>query len=99
MSRDDLDCIEALDFPTQRRADTVDAMFDKAKTLVEQVLKPLLAVDGGAIELVDVVERRVRVKLGGSYSGCPGRPFVVRGVVEPAFRTWLGSDYVVEVVA
>ncbi len=73
-------------------------MFDKATTLVEQVLKPLLAVDGGAIELVDVSERRVRVKLGGSYTGCPGRSFVVSGVVEPAFRKWLGDECVVEVV-
>jgi Fe-S cluster biogenesis protein NfuA len=45
------------------------------KTRVEQVLAeqvgPALAMDGAAIEVLDVTDGVVQVRLGGVCSGCP----------------------------
>jgi Fe-S cluster biogenesis protein NfuA len=69
----------------------------RARQLVDQILQPLVAVDGGKIELVSVEGRRVTVRMLGMCSGCPGRPYTVSGVLEPAARRYLGSDISFEV--
>lgn len=69
----------------------------RARQLVEQILQPIVAADGGKIELVSVQGRRVTVRMLGMCSGCPGRPYTVSGVLEPAARRYLGSDVSFEV--
>jgi Fe-S cluster biogenesis protein NfuA len=63
----------------------------KAKQLIDEVVRPLLQVDGGQIELVSVTEARMVVRLGGRYLGCPGRPYVLQ-IVERAARNCLVPD-------
>jgi Fe-S cluster biogenesis protein NfuA len=63
----------------------------KAKRLIDEVVRPLIQVDGGQIELVSVSEARLIVRFGGSYLGCPGRPYALR-VVERAARQCLLPD-------
>jgi len=63
----------------------------KAKQLIDEVVRPLLQVDGGQIELVSVTEARMVVRLGGRYLGCPGRPYVLQ-IVERAARSCLVPD-------
>jgi Fe-S cluster biogenesis protein NfuA len=64
----------------------------KAQRLIDEVLRPLIQVDGGQIELVSVSEARMIVRLSGSCLGCPGTPYVLRYVVEPAARELLVPD-------
>jgi NifU-like protein len=70
----------------------------RAKKLIDEVVRPLVAADGGQIELVKVVDRRIVVRLSGMCAGCPGRPYTLSGVVEPLARRWLGADIEVEAV-
>ncbi len=55
------------------------------KTEVEKILdevRPQLQADGGNIELVDVIDGVVRVKLKGSCAGCPMAAMTLRNGVE-----------------
>jgi Fe-S cluster biogenesis protein NfuA len=73
-----------------------DALETRAKHLVEQVLRPLIAADGGVIEFVSVSAERLVIRLTGTCAGCPGRPYTLRGVVERAAHKALGADMQVE---
>jgi Fe-S cluster biogenesis protein NfuA len=72
---------------------------EDAKKLVDEVLAPLIAADGGKITLVGVVDKRLLVRLSGTCSGCPGRPYTVARIIEPAVKKWLGEDVRVEAVS
>jgi Fe-S cluster biogenesis protein NfuA len=55
------------------------------KLEVEKVLdevRPQLIADGGNIELVDVIDGVVRVKLKGSCAGCPMSAMTLKNGVE-----------------
>lgn len=69
----------------------------QARRLIDEILRPLIAVDGGAIELVSVTEARLLVRLTGTCSGCPGRPYTVSGVIERAARKYLSPTIQVDV--
>lgn len=71
---------------------------EDAKKLVDEVLAPLIAADGGTIQLVGVVDKRLLVRLSGTCSGCPGRPYTVGRIIEPAAKKWFGEDVRVEAV-
>ena len=69
----------------------------QAKRLIDDVLRPIIAADGGQIELVSVTEARLIVRLSGTCSGCPGRPYTLSGVVERAARKYLSPTIQVDV--
>ncbi len=52
--------------------------------LLENVLAPLMAADGGELYLVSANEDLVSLHLGGRFSGCPGNNLVRRRIIEPA---------------
>jgi len=45
-------------------------------------LRPMLQADGGDIELVDVTDGKVQVKLRGACAGCPGAQMTMKMGVE-----------------
>mgnify|MGYP003406621041 CR=1 FL=1 len=69
----------------------------QARRLIDEILRPLIAVDGGVIELVSATEARLVVKLTGTCAGCPGRPYTLSGVIERAARTYLSPTIQVDV--
>jgi Fe-S cluster biogenesis protein NfuA len=71
---------------------------DQIEALIRDVLSPLFEADGASLELVDVVDKVVRIRVGGSYRGCPSVPYTLEGVVLPALRRAAGPDLQVEVV-
>jgi Fe-S cluster biogenesis protein NfuA len=71
---------------------------ETAQKLVDEVLAPLIAADGGTIELVGMTDRRLLVRLGGVCKGCPGRPYTLNRIIEPLAKRWLGQDVLVEAV-
>ena len=59
------------------------------KEQVEQVInriRPAVQMDGGDIELVDVVDGVVRLKLVGACSGCPSSMMTLQQGIERAIR-------------
>lgn len=74
-------------------------MEDRAKQLVDEVLAPLIAADGGTIQLVSLIDKRLLVRLTGTCAGCPGRPYTLTRIVEPVAKKWLGDDVRVEAVS
>jgi NifU-like protein len=68
----------------------------EAESVIEQVIRPLVEADGGGIELLEVTRERVVVRLTGTCAGCPGKPYTVSRIIEPALRKALGSNVKVE---
>jgi Fe-S cluster biogenesis protein NfuA len=68
---------------------------DKAKALIDEVLRPLIEADGGQIELVRVEGSSIHIRLSGTCLGCPGRPYTLARVVEPLLKRRFGNDIVV----
>jgi len=59
------------------------------KERVEEALKiirPALEADGGGIELVDVVDGVVQVRLKGACQGCPGAQMTLKMGVEKVLK-------------
>ena len=58
-------------------------MRDKVLKVIEAKIKPMLASDGGSIELVDVSEDGiVKVRLTGACGGCPMSSMTLKMGVE-----------------
>lgn len=66
--------------------------------MIREVLSPLFAAEGGTIELVEVRDGRVQVRMGGAYRGCPSVPYTVAAIVTPALRQATGGEVHVEVL-
>ena len=59
------------------------------KDRVEQVInriRPAVQQDGGDIELVDVIDGLVKLRLVGSCSGCPSSTYTLKMGIERAIR-------------
>jgi Fe-S cluster biogenesis protein NfuA len=57
------------------------------KEKVERVLdkiRPVLKADGGDVELVDIVDGTVRVRLQGACAGCPMSQMTLKNGIEKA---------------
>jgi Fe-S cluster biogenesis protein NfuA len=54
---------------------------EKVEKVIEEI-KPYLQADGGDIELVDVEDNVVKVKLKGACAGCPGAMMTLKFGVE-----------------
>lgn len=71
------------------------------KERVEQVIdriRPVLQADGGNIELVDVVDGVVQVRLKGACAGCPGAQMTLKMGVEKALKEEIPEVKTVESV-
>jgi len=60
-------------------------MRDKVEKAIEKI-RPFLQRDGGDIELVDVSDGVVKVKLRGACSGCPMSHMTLKQGVEKAIK-------------
>ncbi len=71
------------------------------KERVEEVLgriRPMLQADGGDVELVDVTEGIVKVRLQGACAGCPGAQMTLKMGVEKQIRDAIPEIKAVEAV-
>lgn len=94
-SEDELDAIEEFDAVMALRIakvqhlakktafeyQDVDIDMDKLTDAIAEV-KKILSMDGGDIDLVDVVEKTVRVQMKGACVGCPNAVMDLKNVVE-----------------
>ena len=58
---------------------------ERVQAVIERI-RPLIQGDGGDIELVDVVENKVKVRLSGHCVGCPSAQMTLFWGVESAIR-------------
>jgi Fe-S cluster biogenesis protein NfuA len=64
-----------------------DAPDDSAlRTVLDEVVSPLAAVDNGRVTFVRRLGDVVEVRFGGACRGCPGQGFTLKGVVLPALQ-------------
>lgn len=61
-------------------------MLDKVQEVIEEKVKPYLKDHHGDIEVVDVTDGIVTVRLLGSCSGCPSARTTVEEIVETALK-------------
>jgi Fe-S cluster biogenesis protein NfuA len=59
----------------------VDNLKDKVETALDKI-RPALVADGGNVELVDVKDGIVKVKLVGHCAGCPMSQMTLRNGIE-----------------
>lgn len=72
-------------------------MKEKVEKILEQI-RPSLQADGGDIELVDVVDGVVKVRLKGSCAGCPMSQMTLAFSVERVLKEKLPEVKRVEAV-
>ncbi len=60
-------------------------MREKVQAALEQV-RPALMADGGDVELVDVEDGIVKVKLTGACGGCPMATMTLKGGIERVLK-------------
>lgn len=70
----------------------------KVQQVIEEDIRPMLAGDGGDIELVDVDGKRVIVTLKGKCSGCKASEVTIRNLVEKTLKDHVEPDIIVEEV-
>jgi Fe-S cluster biogenesis protein NfuA len=61
-------------------------MLEKVREVIEKEIKPLLALEGGSIELVSVEDGVVKVRLKGACAGCPMSQFTLVNFVEATLK-------------
>lgn len=61
-------------------------MIEKIKQIIEEDVKPQLALHHGDIEVLKVENGIVEVKFLGACSGCPSAKFTIEEIVEAALK-------------
>lgn len=64
----------------------------RIEAIIERVIRPMLVVDGGDVQVRECTEHEVVLRLLGSCSGCAGRPYTTARMIEPALRQALGAS-------
>jgi len=59
---------------------------EKVKEVLKNKVGPLLAAEGGGIDLVGIDGGRVKVRLSGACAMCPMRQFTVKQFVEAVLK-------------
>lgn len=73
-------------------------MRDKIEKAIAKI-RPLLQQDGGDIELVEVIDNVVKVRLKGACSGCPMSQMTLKQGVERALKEAVPEVKKVEAVS
>jgi NifU-like protein len=69
---------------------------EKVEAVIAEIIRPLVEADGGRVELVEVTGSRVVIQLSGTCKGCPGQPYTIARIIEPALKRALGASVEVE---
>ena len=73
-------------------------MKDRVERVIERI-RPAVQMDGGDIELVDVVDGIVRLRLVGSCHGCPSSMMTLKAGIERAIQAEVPEVKGVEAIA
>jgi len=70
---------------------------EAVQRVIDDLLKPLLQNDESTIELLDVTEDEVVVRVTGRAAFGVGAEYVRTGVIEPALRKIVGDDCAIHI--
>jgi len=70
---------------------------EAVQRVIDDVLNPLLQSDASSIELLDVSEGEVVVRVAGRAAFGVGAEYVRTGVIEPALRKLVGDACVIRI--
>ena len=73
-------------------------MEEKIKAKLEEV-RGMLQADGGDLEIVEIVDKQVRLRLHGACGGCPHATMTIKQGIERILRETVDPAIVVERVA
>jgi Fe-S cluster biogenesis protein NfuA len=65
---------------------TDEDLFPPVSSIIKSKIAPMLARDGGAIELLDIKNARVYVQLQGACVGCSASPSTLKYIVEKELK-------------
>ena len=74
-----------------------DTMKDQVKQVLDKI-RPSLQADGGDVELVDVVDGVVKVRLKGACAGCPMSQMTLKNGIEKFLKREIPEVLSVEAV-
>jgi len=63
-----------------------DKMLEEVKKVIDAEIRPLLAMEGGDIDLIGVDDGVVKVKLKGACGGCPMSALTLANFVESTLK-------------
>ncbi len=72
-------------------------MREKVEKAISEI-RPLLQADGGDVELVDIEDGVVKVRLKGACDGCPGAVYTLKNGIEQRLKTLIPEVKSVEAV-
>ena len=72
-------------------------MKDKVEAAIAKI-RPMLQSDGGDVELVDVIDGIVKVRLQGACAGCPGAQMTLKMGIEKQLKQSIPEVVSVEAV-
>jgi len=72
-------------------------MREQVEKAIEEI-RPLLQADGGDVELVDIEDGVVKVRLKGACDGCPGAVYTLKNGIEQRLKTLIPEVKSVEAV-
>jgi len=78
-----------------KRLTNVQRMQLVSKTIDEEI-RPRLEIDGGDIELIDIVGNKVYIALRGRCAQCRSSQVTIKELIEPALREHVEADIIVE---
>lgn len=64
---------------------------EEVERAIADLVRPLVAADGGTIDVVTVTDDEIVVRLAAACSGCPGAPLTTQRVIEPVLRKVAGD--------
>ena len=64
----------------------IKKMLEGVKRVIEKEIKPLLAMEGGSMELVSVEDGTVKARLSGACARCPMSQFTLANFVEAMLK-------------
>lgn len=76
----------------------VTESFKKVEAIVREIIGPLVQADGGQVEIVEVTDSQVRLRLSGACAGCPGAPYTKSRLIEPLLHQALGEQTKIHIV-
>lgn len=65
------------------------------KTIVDNKISPMLATDGGAMQLIDVIDQKVYIQLQGACVGCSASGSTLKFVVEKELKAAIHPELVI----
>ncbi|HOK41499.1 MAG TPA: Fe-S cluster assembly protein NifU [bacterium] len=81
--------------PPKKKLTTIQKI-NLIQQTIENEIKPLLRVDGGDLELYDIDNNKVIIKLRGTCSNCISANFTLKGFIEKKLREIVDNDLIVE---